>query len=69
MSYNRTPDEPIAEGSDEQTGGADNESRRKVLARFGRYAAAAPTALLLLQPRGGQAHDVSVPHTHHIEYH
>jgi len=31
--------------------GATNQSRREALKRFGRYAAAAPTAMLLLQPR------------------
>ena len=36
-------------------GGAANESRREALKRFGRYAAAAPTAMVLLQPRDGHA--------------
>jgi hypothetical protein len=34
---------------------ATNQSRREALKRFGRYAAAAPTAMILLQPREGHA--------------
>jgi hypothetical protein len=34
---------------------ADKEARRDVLKRFGRYAAAAPTVMLLLASRAGQA--------------
>jgi hypothetical protein len=34
---------------------ATNQSRREALKRFGRYAAAAPTAMVLLQPREGHA--------------
>lgn len=36
-------------------GGAANRSRREALKKFGRYAAAAPTAMVLLQPRDGHA--------------
>ena len=36
--------------------GAADETRREALKRFGRYAAAAPTAMLLLDPRPGRAH-------------
>jgi hypothetical protein len=32
-----------------------NQTRREALKRFGRYAAAAPTIMVLLQPRDGQA--------------
>lgn len=32
-----------------------SQSRRQVLKKFGRYAAAAPTAMILLQPREGHA--------------
>lgn len=32
-----------------------NQSRREALRRFGRYAAAAPTAMILLEPREGAA--------------
>ena len=32
-----------------------DQSRREALKRFGRYAAAAPTAMVLLQPREGHA--------------
>ena len=38
----------------EQVEGSEDESRRDALKRFGRYAAAAPTAMLLLEPH--QAH-------------
>jgi hypothetical protein len=33
----------------------NDESRREALKTFGRYAAAAPAAMLLLDPRSGQA--------------
>jgi hypothetical protein len=33
-----------------------NESRRETLKRFGRYAAAAPTVMMLLKPRSADAH-------------
>jgi hypothetical protein len=36
-------------------GRAVDQSRREALKRFGRYAAAAPTAMVLLQPRDGHA--------------
>ena len=36
--------------------GATDQSRREALKRFGRYAAVAPTAMLLLSPRSGHAH-------------
>ena len=36
--------------------GAADETRREALKRFGRYAAAAPTAMLLLDPRQGHAY-------------
>lgn len=32
-----------------------NQSRREALKRFGRYAAAGPTAMILLQPRESHA--------------
>ena len=32
------------------------QSRREALKRFGRYAAVAPTTMLLLSPRGAGAH-------------
>jgi hypothetical protein len=32
-----------------------NQSRREALKKFGRYAAAAPTAMVLLQPRESHA--------------
>ena len=35
--------------------GMASQSRREALKRFGRYAAAAPTAMILLQPRDGYA--------------
>jgi hypothetical protein len=35
--------------------GATNESRRNVLKEFGRYAAAAPTVMLLLHPSESHA--------------
>jgi hypothetical protein len=41
----------VAEVSD----GATNQSRREALKRFGRYAAAAPAAMVLLQPRASHA--------------
>jgi hypothetical protein len=34
---------------------ATRQSRREALKRFGRYAAAAPTTMLLLEPREGHA--------------
>jgi hypothetical protein len=34
---------------------ATGQSRREALKRFGRYAAAAPTAMVLLEPREGHA--------------
>ena len=36
---------------DEGSGGASNQSRREALMKFGRYAAMAPTVMVLLQPR------------------
>jgi hypothetical protein len=36
---------------DEVAEGTVNQSRREALKRFGRYAAAVPTAMVLLQPR------------------
>jgi len=36
-------------------GGGANRSRREALKKFGRYAAAAPTAMILLQARDGYA--------------
>ncbi len=35
--------------------GATDQSRREALKRFGRYAAAAPAAMVLLQPRASHA--------------
>jgi hypothetical protein len=35
--------------------GATDQSRREAPQRFGRYAAAAPTAMVLLEPRGSIA--------------
>ena len=40
---------------DEVSGGASNQSRREALKKFGRYAAAAPAAMILLQPRQSHA--------------
>jgi hypothetical protein len=39
----------------------DNEARREVLKRFGRYAAAAPTVMLLLAPRSGNSKPARQP--------
>jgi hypothetical protein len=36
--------------------GASHQSRREALKRFGRYAAIAPTAMILLQSRESLAH-------------
>jgi hypothetical protein len=44
--------------------GRTAEVRREALKRFGRYAAAAPTAMLLLVPRAGDArpkHEDHIP--------
>jgi hypothetical protein len=41
--------------SDQVSGGASDQSRREALKRFGRYAAMAPTAMVLLQPRDSLA--------------
>lgn len=43
-------------GKDSGKEGLEDEFRREALKRFGRYAAAAPTAMLLLTPRQGDAH-------------
>ena len=40
---------------EEVSDGATNETRRQALKRFARYAAAAPTAMVLLQPSEGYA--------------
>jgi hypothetical protein len=40
---------------DEVSGSLASQSRREALKRFGRYAAAAPTAMVLLQPRESHA--------------
>jgi hypothetical protein len=40
---------------DEVSVGATKQSRREALKRFGRYAAAAPAAMVLLEPRASQA--------------
>lgn len=42
--------EPVALGA--------REDRREALKRFGRYAAAAPTAMLLLEPQRGHAQEL-----------
>jgi hypothetical protein len=41
--------------SDQVSVGASDQSRREALKRFGRYAAMAPTAMVLLQPRDSLA--------------
>jgi hypothetical protein len=40
---------------------ATSHSRREALKRFGRYAAAAPTAMVLLDPREGHAGKGNAP--------
>jgi hypothetical protein len=40
---------------DEVSGSLTSQSRREALKKFGRYAAAAPTAMVLLQPRESHA--------------
>jgi hypothetical protein len=49
------PAEEAPNGYPEAEATAQKEARREVLKRFGRYAAAAPTAMLLLAPREGEA--------------
>jgi hypothetical protein len=49
----KTPMEPSY--TDQVSGGAGDQSRREALKRFGRYAAMAPTAMVLLQPRDSLA--------------
>jgi hypothetical protein len=41
--------------TDQVSGGVGDQSRREALKRFGRYAAMAPTAMVLLQPRDSLA--------------
>ena len=41
--------------SDQVSGGGSDQSRREALLRFGRYAAMAPTAMVLPQPRDSLA--------------
>jgi hypothetical protein len=41
--------------SDQVSGSGSDQSRREALLRFGRYAAMAPTAMVLLQPRDSLA--------------
>jgi hypothetical protein len=41
--------------SDQVSAGGSDQSRREALLRFGRYAAMAPTAMVLLQPRDSLA--------------
>lgn len=48
-------DERLQSATESRTADEDS-SRREVLKRFGRYAAAAPAAMLLLGPRSGRAH-------------
>ena len=40
---------------DEVSGSLASQSRREALKKFGRYAAAAPTAMVLLEPRESHA--------------
>jgi hypothetical protein len=40
---------------DEVSGSLASQSRREALKKFGRYAAAAPTAMVLLEPSEGHA--------------
>jgi hypothetical protein len=40
---------------DEVSGSPASQSRREALKKFGRYAAAAPTAMVLLEPRESHA--------------
>lgn len=49
-------DDLRSHGTAESTTATEDRSRRDVLKRFGRYAAAAPAAMLILGPRPGQAH-------------
>jgi hypothetical protein len=50
-----TPGQEAPAGCPEAEAFADQEARRDALKRLGRYAAAAPTVMLLLAPRAGQA--------------
>jgi len=61
MTQSNTPEKgaPPAvpeSGKDAEKEDLENEFRREALKKFGRYAAAAPTAMLLLTPRQGDAH-------------
>ena len=47
---------PTTEGGVPPAQPGNDKSRRQALKRFGRYAAAAPAAMVLLQPRQGRAH-------------
>ena len=49
-------DRRVYESPAEWTGGGEIETRREALKRFGRYAAIAPTTMLLLDPRQGHAY-------------
>lgn len=46
---------PKMGGGAPPVGPVRRQSRREALKNFGRYAAAAPTAMVLLQPRRGEA--------------
>ena len=48
-------DKRAYESPAERSGGGEDGTRREALKRFGRYAAAAPTAMLLLDPRRAHA--------------
>jgi hypothetical protein len=53
------PDQPATEDPSEQAGQPASEARREALKTFGRYAAAAPTAMLLLGPRLGHTQELT----------
>ena len=46
---------------DEVSGSPASQSRREALKKFGRYAAAAPTAMVLLEPRESHAGQAQWP--------
>jgi hypothetical protein len=49
------PDQTTPVPSEEQAGRPASEARREALKRFGRYAAVAPTVMILLAGRQGHA--------------
>jgi hypothetical protein len=57
MSKIPSPGQEAPDGCAEAEAFAEKEKRRDVLKRFGRYAAAAPTVMVLLASRAGQAKD------------